>query len=617
MSTISFYFAQNSRRVQENTHSEEKSSKRISKKSIQSFKRLMGYMSPHKFLFSLGLLALLLSTLTFLFFPFLISMMADVAQGKPYVFDQMGIQYTFDSRNQLAILLLIIITFQSIFSFARIYIFAEVNERVLADVRSDLFSKYISLDIPYFEKSRTGDLISRLSTDINNIQELISFNLAEFARQVASLIGGTIIIAFISPQLTATIIILVPSIVILAIYLSKFIKKVSKEVLAATAQATVIAEESFQNIHTVKAFTNEYHESKKYRKAVDIIQKLAIKAAVFRGSFVSFILFAFIGALVFVLWRATGLVENGTITIGALLAYVGYTIFIGGSVAGMGDLWSKIVSSLGAADRIVEVLDMDSETKIEPITSTPTQGNIEYRNVSFAYPSRPDIQIFRDLNFQIQAGETVALVGPSGAGKSTIIQLLLQYYDIQGGQILIDGEDTQVLGEQQVRSKIAIVPQEVILFGGTIRENISYGKLDATEEEIIEAARQANCLEFISQFPEGLETIVGERGIKLSGGQRQRIAIARAILKDPAILLLDEATSALDSESERLVQDALEKLMQNRTSIVIAHRLSTIRKADKILVVQNGKIVEQGNHETLTQNEDGVYLNLLKLQYQA
>lgn len=577
----------------------------------------MGYMSPHKFLFSLGLLALLLSTLTFLFFPFLISMMADVAQGKPYVFDQMGIQYTFDSRNQLAILLLIIITFQSIFSFARIYIFAEVNERVLADVRSDLFSKYISLDIPYFEKSRTGDLISRLSTDINNIQELISFNLAEFARQVASLIGGTIIIAFISPQLTATIIILVPSIVILAIYLSKFIKKVSKEVLAATAQATVIAEESFQNIHTVKAFTNEYHESKKYRKAVDIIQKLAIKAAVFRGSFVSFILFAFIGALVFVLWRATGLVENGTITIGALLAYVGYTIFIGGSVAGMGDLWSKIVSSLGAADRIVEVLDMDSETKIEPIASTPTQGNIEYRNVSFAYPSRPDIQIFKDLNFQIQAGETVALVGPSGAGKSTIIQLLLQYYDIQGGQILIDGEDTQVLGEQQVRSKIAIVPQEVILFGGTIRENISYGKLDATEEEIIEAARQANCLEFITQFPEGLETIVGERGIKLSGGQRQRIAIARAILKNPAILLLDEATSALDSESERLVQDALEKLMQNRTSIVIAHRLSTIRKADKILVVQNGKIVEQGNHETLTQNEDGVYLNLLKLQYQA
>lgn len=577
----------------------------------------MGYMSPHKYLFSLGLLALLLSTLTFLFFPFLISMMADVAQGKPFVLDKFGLQYTFDNRNQLAVVLLIIIVLQAIFSFARIYLFAEVNERVLADVRSDLFSKYISLDIPYFEKSRTGDLISRLSTDINNIQELISFNLAEFARQIVSLIGGTIIIAIISPQLTATIIILIPSIVILAIYLSKFIKRVSKEVLSATADATIIAEESFQNIHTVKAYTNEYHESKKYRKAVDIIQRLAIKAAVFRGGFISFILFAFIGALIFVLWRATGLVENGTITIGSLLAYVGYTIFIGGSVAGMGDLWSKIVSSLGAADRIVEVLDLDSETHITPIDVTPTQGHIEYRNVSFAYPSRPDLSIFADLSFQIEPGQTVALVGPSGAGKSTIIQLLLQYYKVQNGSILIDGQDTATMDIQEVRSKIAIVPQEVILFGGTIRDNIAYGRLDATDEEIMEAARQANCLDFIQKFPEGLNTLVGERGIKLSGGQRQRIAIARAILKNPAILLLDEATSALDSESERLVQDALEKLMRNRTSIVIAHRLSTIRNADKILVVQNGSIVEQGNHEELILNDEGVYLNLLKLQYQV
>lgn len=579
--------------------------------------RLMEYMRPHKMLFSLGLFALLLSTLTFLFFPFLISMMADVAQGKPFILDTMGIQYTFDNRNQLAVVLLIIILLQAIFSFGRIYIFAEVNERVLADVRSDLFSKYISLNIPYFEKSRTGDLISRLSTDINNIQELISFNLAEFARQVASLIGGTIIIAIISPQLTATIIVLIPTIVILAIYLSKFIKKISKRVLAATADATIIAEESFQNIHTVKAYTTEWHESKKYRNAVEVIKKLAIQAAIYRGAFISFILLAFIGALVFVLWRATGLVEDGTISIGSLLAYVGYTIFIGGSVAGMGDLWSKIVSSLGAADRIVEVLNIESETQINPVQTSPTRGEIEYKNISFAYPSRPDIRIFKDLNFKILPGQTVALVGPSGAGKSTIIQLLLQYYKIQQGQILIDGEDTGTMNVQEVRSKIAIVPQEVILFGGTIRENISYGKLDATEEEVVEAARQANCLDFIEQFPEGLETLVGERGIKLSGGQRQRIAIARAILKNPAILLLDEATSALDSESEKAVQDALEKLMQNRTSIVIAHRLSTIRNADKILVVQNGEIIESGNHQELSEKEDGIYLNLLKLQYQA
>jgi ABC-type multidrug transport system fused ATPase/permease subunit len=606
--------------VQESNNIEQPSTttnKRFTKKSAKSFMTLMNYMRPYRMIFYFGLVLLLLSTLTFLFFPFLISMMADLAQGKPFIVNTLGYSYSFNSRNQLAILLVVLIVVQSILSFARVYVFAEVNERVLADIRSDLFSKYITIHIPYFEQSRTGDLISRLSTDVNNLQELISINLAEFARQIVTLIGGTIIIAVISPQLTGTIIILIPTIVILAIYLSKFIKAISKKVLAAIADATVIAEESFQNIQTVKAYTNEYHESKKYRVQVEKIKKLAIKAAIYRGGFIAFILLAFIGALLFVLWRATGLVEDGSITIGALLAYVGYTIFIGGSVAGMGELWSKIVSSMGAADRIVEILNMDSETEIKEIPKSTAIGNIEYKNLSFAYPSRQDVTIFNHLNFKIPAGKTVALVGPSGAGKSTIVQLLLQYYKIQGGQILIDGVDTQSMGIQEVRSKMAIVPQEVILFGGTIRENIAYGQLDASEEEIMEAARQANCTEFIQQLPEGLDTLVGERGIKLSGGQRQRIAIARAILKNPAILLLDEATSALDSESERLVQDALEHLMKNRTSIVIAHRLSTIRNADTILVIQNGKIAEMGSHEDLSQREDGIYLNLLKLQYQA
>ena len=606
--------------MQESNNTEQSSTttnKHISKKSVQSFMTLMKYMRPYRMIFYLGLVLLLLSTLTFLFFPFLISMMADLAQHKPFILNALGYSYTFDSRNQLAILLVIIIIVQSILSFGRVYVFAEVNERVLADIRSDLFSKYITIHIPYFEQSRTGDLISRLSTDVNSLQELISINLAEFARQIVTLIGGTIIIAVISPQLTGTIIILIPSIVILAIYLSKFIKAISKKVLATIAEATVIAEESFQNIQTVKAYTNEFYESKKYRIAVEKIKKLSIKAAIYRGGFIAFIMLAFIGALLFVLWRATGLVEEGAITIGSLLAYVGYTIFIGGSVAGMGELWSKIVSSMGAADRIIEILHIDSETEIKEIPKNTATGVIEYRNILFSYPSRPDVTIFNNLNFKIPAGKTVALVGPSGAGKSTIIQLLLQYYKIQGGQILIDGIDTKSMGIQEVRSKMAIVPQEVILFGGSIRENIAYGQLDASEEQILEAARQANCIEFIQKLPEGMDTVVGERGIKLSGGQRQRIAIARAILKNPAILLLDEATSALDSESERLVQDALEHLMKNRTSIVIAHRLSTIRNADMILVIQNGQIAEVGNHEELSQKTDGIYLNLLKLQYQA
>ncbi len=596
---------------------ESSSKKRISKESVRSFLELMRYMRSYRGLFALGSFMLLMSTLTFLLFPFILSMMADVAQGKPFVINQFGLSFTFNHRNQLAILLLLIISLQAFFSFTRVYLFALVNERVLADIRSDLFSKFISLPIPYFEQNRTGDLISRLSTDISNLQELISLNLAEFARQFISLIGGTIIIAIISPELTGTIIILVPTIVILAVYLSKFIKKITKKVLAATSDSITIAEESFQNIHTVKAYTNEWYEAGKYRKSVEVIRRLATKAGVYKGGFISFVLFAFIGALVFVLWRATGLVEDGTISIGSLLAYVAYTIFIGGSVAGMGDMWGKIVSSMGAADRIMEVLAMKSETLMKKVRHEYTKGDIEYRNVKFSYPSRPDISIFKSLNFKIPSGQTIALVGPSGAGKSTIIQLLLQYYKIQGGQILIDGQDSQKMDIQEVRSKIAIVPQEVILFGGTIRENIAYGQLDASEEAITEAARQANCLEFIEQFPEGLDTIVGERGIKLSGGQRQRIAIARAILKNPAILLLDEATSALDSESEKLVQDALEKLMKGRTSIVIAHRLSTIRNADKILVVQDGEIIESGNHEELSVKEDGVYLNLLRLQYQV
>lgn len=578
---------------------------------------LMQYMRPYKMLFVLGILALVFSTLTFMVFPFLISMLTDIAQGKPFTVELGSFSLVVNSRNQLVLILLAIILLQSTFSFLRVYLFALVNERVLADIRSALFTKIITLDIPFFERTRIGDLISRLSGDTTSLQELLSFNLAEFFRQFVSLIGGTIIIFFISPKLTGLILVVVPTIVILALVIGRVIKRMSKEVLKASARATVITEEAFQNIQTVKAYTNEAYESKKHRVAVQDILQLAIRASVFRGGFISFIILGLFGALIVILWKATGFVEDGTMTVGTLLAFIAYTVFIGGSVGGMGDLWGKIVSSLGAADRIVEILDLPSETGTQSFQSQRFNGAIQYEKVRFAYPSRPDITIFEDLNFSIAPGETVALVGPSGAGKSTIVQLLLQYYKPLSGIILIDGKDVSELDIQTVRANMAIVPQEVILFGGTIRENIAYGQLDASEREIEQAARKANCWEFISQFPEGMDTVVGERGVKLSGGQRQRIAIARAILKDPAILLLDEATSALDSESERLVQEALDGLMKGRTTIVIAHRLSTIRKADKILVIQNGRIIESGNHEELSSMPDGLYQNLLKLQYHA
>lgn len=603
--------------MSDNTHQTETNSKKLSKRSLHSFISLMAYMKPYKALFGMGALALVLSTITFMAFPFLISMLTDIAQGKPFDLKLGTYIYTVDSRNQLVVILLGVILLQSSFSFLRVYLFALVNEKVLADIRSALFTKIITLEIPFFEKTRIGDLISRLSGDTTSLQELLSFNLAEFFRQLVSLIGGTIIIFLISPQLTGLILLVVPTIVILALFIGRTIKRMSKEVLKASAAATVITEEAFQNINTVKAYTNESYESQKHRGAIQDVLRLAIRASVFRGGFISFIILGLFGALIVILWKATGFVENGTMTVGTLLAFIAYTIFIGGSVGGMGDLWGKIVSSLGAADRIVEILDLPSETSTSPVKTRRFEGAIQYEKVHFAYPSRPDMVIFDNLNFTIQPGETVALVGPSGAGKSTIVQLLLQYYKPLSGKILIDGKDISGIDIQEVRSNMAIVPQEVILFGGTIKENIAYGRLDATDREIETAARKANCWEFISQFPEGLDTVVGERGVKLSGGQRQRIAIARAILKDPAILLLDEATSALDSESERLVQEALDTLMQGRTTIVIAHRLSTIRNADKILVVQNGRIIETGTHEQLSSLPDGLYQSLLKLQYQA
>ncbi|MDQ4141373.1 MAG: ATP-binding cassette domain-containing protein, partial [Bacteroidota bacterium] len=357
----------------------------------------------------------------------------------------------------------------------------------------------------------------------------------------------------------------------------------------------------------------------RYNRSLSNAVKNALKASYFRGAFVSFIIIGLFGGIILVLWFGASLVESRELTIGQLVQFIIYTTFIGASVGGLGDLYGRVQTSLGAADRVLEILDEPEEpTNLPNFSGTPLKvsGNIEYDQVAFSYPTRPDIAVLKDISFQIQSGEKVALVGPSGAGKSTIVALLMKFYNLKSGQICIDGQDINNLNLTELRRNIGIVPQEVLLFGGTIRENIAYGKPTATEEEIIQAAKKANAYQFIQSFPEKLDTVVGERGIKLSGGQRQRIAIARAILKNPAILILDEATSSLDSESEKLVQQAMDELMKGRTSIIIAHRLSTIRKADKILVIENGQIAEQGTHEELSLNEAGLYANLLRLQFE-
>ena len=386
------------------------------------------------------------------------------------------------------------------------------------------------------------------------------------------------------------------------------------------AQTNVVVEETMQSIQTVKAYTNEWYELKRYVKNLNEAVRVSLRAAHVRGLFASFVILVMFGALFFIMWKAAQMVQAGDLPKGGLVDFVVFTGIIGGAIASLGNFYTAIVSAVGATERILEILDMDGELEVDVerrASSLKLHGEVEYRNVHFSYPTRKDIQVLKDVNFVIEPGKKIALVGASGSGKSTIVQLLLRFYDLDDGHIFVDGKEIAEYNILDYRQEMAIVPQEVLLFGGTIKENILYGKPDASSEEVEEAAKMANAWEFINGFPEGLETIVGERGVKLSGGQRQRIAIARAILKDPAILLLDEATSSLDAESEKVVQDALNQLMEGRTSIIIAHRLSTIRDVDQIYVIEDGRIVEQGTHAELSIMEEGAYNALAKLQFES
>lgn len=550
---------------------------------------------------------LALSTITTLSFPALIGQVTSVIQGKsPFTLGQVILIFG-------AILIL-----QAVFSFFRIYFFAQVSERSMADVRHEVYSKIITLPIPFFEKRRVGELTSRLSSDVSQLQDVLSITLAELFRQVATLLGGTLFILYVSWKLTLFMLATFPLIIIAGLIFGRFIRKLSKQAQDQLATASVIVEETLQSINIVKAFTNERIEINRYGAALQKMVNIALRTAKFRGVFVSFIIFAMFGGIMGIVWYGGSLVQSGEIPFADLLTFIFYTAFIGGSVAGMGDMYAQVQKTVGASERILEILEEPSEVdaNLEMPLFVPVHGHVQFSDVRFSYPSRPDMPVLKGISLDVAAGRKIALVGQSGAGKSTIVQLLMRYYPIESGQITVDGRDVSSFNITELRKNIAVVPQEVMLFGGTILENIQYGKPGATEVEVREAARKANALQFIDSFPEGLLTIVGERGVKLSGGQRQRIAIARAILKDPAILILDEATSSLDAESERLVQAALDELMKNRTTIIIAHRLATIRKVDRIYVMYEGQIAESGTHDELAVQEAGIYANLVKLQFE-
>jgi ATP-binding cassette subfamily B protein len=582
----------------------------FSREKFMRSTRIFRYVLPYRWAFILGMVFLSAGSLLFLGIMKVPGEIFNIISGE----SRTGLSLT-----GVFLLLLLLLGVQSVLSYFRVQLFALVSEKSMAALRTDLYQKLVTLGIPFLEERRVGELTSRITNDVTQVQGVVSITLAEFLRQLIILLGGILIIIITMPRLALTMLATFPVVVILAMVFGRHIRKLMKERQDQLARTNVVVEETMQTIQTVKAYTNEWLEVKRYGQFLQEAVRISLRAAHMRGLFAAFIIFVMFGALFFIMWRAALMVQTGDMLKGGLVDFVVFTGIIGGAIASLGSLYTEMVSAMGATDRILEILAQDPEIRLEEPQGPPLPrftGAIEYRDVEFSYPSRKDVQVLKGISFAIEPGQKVALVGASGAGKSTIMQLLLQFYKADAGEILVDGQSIYKYDLLAFRQNMAIVPQEVLLFGGTIRENILYGNPRASEAEVIEAAKKANAWEFIQSFPDGLETLVGERGVKLSGGQRQRVAIARAILKDPAILLLDEATSSLDAESEKLVQEALGQLLKGRTSIIIAHRLATIRDVDRIYVLEHGRIIEQGTHESLSQ-ADGAYNALAKLQFEV
>ena len=538
--------------------------------------------------------------------------------------------------GEVALLLLGSLTIQAVLTFFTSFWFYQVGESAVVSLRRDLYGRLLSLPMRFFGEHRVGELASRISNDLSLIQDTLSNTLPQMIRQTLLLGGGVCFIAATSLKLSLVMISSFPVLILVSIFWGRKIRGLARGAQDRLAESATVVEETLQGIANVKAFGNEPFEIRRYSTQLTAYLTSTLQAGRVRSGLISFIILGVFGSIILVLWYGATLMQAGQLTHGELTRFILYTTFVGGSVASFAEVFSQLQKTLGATERVREMLREEPEAgfNIPAATSAtrsdatsgetpaaPSQttapvrltGAVEFRDVHFRYPSRADVPVLRGISLRAAAGERIALVGPSGAGKSTLVSLLLRFYEPDAGQLYFDSTPAASYTLAQVRANMAIVPQEVLLFGGSIWENIKYGKPDASDEEILEAAKGANCHEFIERFPEQYATVVGDRGVKLSGGQRQRIAIARALLKNPSILILDEATSSLDSASEQLIQQALDTLLKGRTAFIIAHRLSTVRNVDRICVIENGRVAESGTHTELLE-VNGLYRQLSDLQ---
>ncbi len=592
---------------------------KLNRESLRDTLALARYVRPYRPRFAVGLASLFFGAACGLAFPFLAGSLIDAAVRPG------GTTLPFLGElplSQVALILAGIVSLQALASFNSALAFNRVGQSALADLRRECYQRLIALPMAFFGQRRIGELTSRVSTDIAQIEGALVDALPQMCRQSVFLIGGVTLIAITSGQLTAVMLGTLPILIAAAVFFGRRLRRFSRETQDQLAATNTIVEETLQAIASVKAFANEAFEVRRYDTSNARVLAAALSAARWRAVFVAFFILALFGGIVIVLWFGARLLQQGAISPGELTRFVLYSTFVAGAMGQAAELFSQIQKTVGATQRVRELLREPTETETDAargghVTTLPARlrGEVAFAGVNFRYPARPEVPVLRDLSLAAQPGERIALVGPSGAGKSTLTALLLRFYDPESGQLLIDGRNARDYPLTWLRGQMAIVPQDVLLFGGTIAENIAYGRPGADADAIREAAQLANADDFIRSFPEGYATLVGDRGIKLSGGQRQRVAIARAILKNPAILILDEATSSLDSESEAQVQLALDRLMHGRTTFIIAHRLATVRNANRIAVIDAGQVVELGTHEELSARAEGLYRRLSALQF--